>query len=94
MHISPYEQGNRFNHDPERPKQLLLHKREIMKLFDKTRLEGYTLVPLEVYLKDGRIKMALGVCRGKRMYDKRDAAADRDMAREAARAMRDRERGA
>lgn len=79
MHISPYEQGNRFNHDPLRPKKLLLHKREIRKLIGLCAQDGFTLVPLSVYLDDrGRAKMELAVARGKHNYDKRKTIAKRD----------------
>jgi SsrA-binding protein len=86
MHISPYEQGNIFNRDPLRERKLLLHKIQITQLLGYTAQKGYTLIPLSLYLKDGRIKVALGVCRGKKDYDKRDAmlekAAKRDIDRE------------
>ncbi len=88
MHISPYEQGNQFNRDPLRPKRLLLHKREIRKLDGLVARQGYTLVPLEVYLKDGRMKLQLGLCKGKAEHDKRDAAAKRDANREIQSALR------
>lgn len=93
VHISPYEQGNRFNHDPLRPRVLLMHKREIMRLLGLTQAKGYTLIPTKLYLKDGRIKAEIGLAKGKKLYDKRDAAADRDAQREIARAMRAREKG-
>ena len=89
MHISPYEQGNIFNTDPLRPKRLLLHKSEIRKLGSLVQRQGYTLIPLSVYLKDGRMKMSLGLCVGKHLHDKRDAMADRDSKREIARAIRE-----
>lgn len=86
MHISPYEQGNIFNRDPLRERKLLLHKIQITQLLGYTAQKGYTLIPLSLYLKDGRVKVALGVCRGKKDYDKRDAmlekAAKRDIDRE------------
>ena len=88
MHISPYDQGNIFNHDPDRAKRLLLHKREINKLAALAARDGYALVPLSVYFRDARVKVELGVCRGKKNYDKRDAAAKRDAKREIDRAMR------
>lgn len=88
MHISPYEQGNIFNTDPLRPKRLLLHKSEIRKLYQQVQKQGYALVPLEVYLKDGRMKLNLGVCVGKKLHDKRDAMAERDAKREVDRAMK------
>ncbi|HBK85796.1 MAG TPA: SsrA-binding protein [Firmicutes bacterium] len=93
VHISPYEQGNRFNHDPLRPRVLLMHKREIARLLGLTQTKGYTLVPTRLYLKDGRIKVEVGLAKGKKLYDKRDAAAERDAQREIARAMRAREKG-
>ena len=88
MHISPYDKGNIFNHDPDRAKRLLLHKREINKLAALAARDGYALVPLSVYLKDARVKVELGVCRGKKNYDKRADAAKRDAKREIDRAMR------
>ena len=88
MHISPYEQGNIFNVDPLRPKKLLLHKAQIRKLRAQVMQEGYALIPLEVYLKDGLMKVQLGVCKGKKNYDKRDDMAKRDAKREIERSMR------
>ena len=88
MHISPYEQGNIFNTDPMRPKKLLLHKAEIRKLNSQVQRKGYTLIPLSLYLKDGRVKLELGVCLGKHLHDKRAAAAEHDMKMQAARAVR------
>ena len=88
MHISPYEQGNIFNTDPLRPKRLLLHKSEIRQLQNAVSRKGYTLIPLQVYLKDGRMKLELGVCRGKQLHDKRDAIAEQDAQRDIERAMR------
>ena len=90
MHIIPYEQGNIYNVDPLRPKKLLLHKAEIRRLREQVMQQGYALVPLEVYLKDGRMKLQLGVCKGKKNYDKRDDMARRDAQREIERSMRDR----
>ena len=78
VHISPYEQGNIFNKDPLRPKKLLMHKREIMKLTGLVSREGYTLVPLSLYFKGSHVKLCLGLCKGKKLYDKRDDAAKRD----------------
>ena len=78
FHISPYEQGNIFNRDPLRPKRLLMHKREIMKLTGLTSRDGYTLVPLSLYFKGSRVKMAIGLCKGKKLYDKRESEAKRD----------------
>ena len=89
MHISPYEQGSVFNTDPLRPKKLLMHKSEIRKLDGLVARQGYTLVPLEIYLKDGRMKVQLGLCKGKQLHDKRDSAAKRDADREIHRALRD-----
>ncbi|NLW20103.1 MAG: SsrA-binding protein SmpB [Clostridiales bacterium] len=88
MHISPYEQGNVFNTDPLRPKRLLLHKSEIRKLQGQVSRQGYTLIPLQLYLRDGRVKLELGVCRGKQLHDKRDAMAEHDARRDIARALR------
>ncbi|MBR6308751.1 MAG: SsrA-binding protein SmpB [Lachnospiraceae bacterium] len=82
MHITPYEMGNIFNKDPLRPKKLLLHKYEILKLLTKISEKGYTLVPLEVYFKDGRAKMEFGLCKGKKLYDKREDTAKKDLRRE------------
>ena len=90
MYISPYEQGNIFNKDPLRPKKLLMHKREIMKLTGLVSREGYTLVPLSLYFKGSRVKMALGLCKGKKLYDKRDTAAKRDADRTIEKAMKNR----
>ena len=92
MHISPYEQGNIFNTDPLRPKRLLLHKSQIRHLFQEVGKMGYALVPLSVYLKDGRFKMDLGLCKGKKLHDKREDIAERDVKREMQRALRDRNR--
>ena len=92
MHISPYEQGNIFNKDPLRPRRLLMHKREIMRLYGKVKQDGYALIPLSVYFKDARVKVEVGVCKGKKNYDKRDAIAKRDAKREMDRAMREKNR--
>ena len=89
MHISPYEQGNQFNRDPLRPKRLLLHKSEIRKLDSLVQRQGYTLIPLSVYLKEGRMKLELGLCKGKQLHDKRDDMAKKDAQREIQRAFRD-----
>ena len=83
MHISPYEMGNIFNKDPLRPKKLLMHKSESNKLLGKIKEKGFTLVPLQVYFKDGRAKMEIGLCRGKKLYDKRHDIAKKDQQREA-----------
>ena len=88
MHISPYEKGNIFNRDPVRPRRLLMHKKEILKLYGRLKQDGLALVPLSVYLKDSRVKVELGLCRGKKLYDKRDSAAKKDAERDMARAMR------
>ena len=89
MNISPYEQGNRFNVDPLRPRKLLLHKQEIRKLIGYTTLKGLTIVPLAVYInEDGRAKMEIAVARGKKLYDKRDDIAKRDAERRMAKAAR------
>lgn len=88
MHISPYDKGNIFNHDPDRPKKLLLHKREIGKLYSLVKQDGYALIPLSVYFKDARVKVEVGVCKGKKNYDKREDAAKRDAKREIDRAMK------
>ncbi|MDD6734065.1 MAG: SsrA-binding protein SmpB [Lachnospiraceae bacterium] len=85
MNISPYEKGNIFNRDPLRPKKLLMHKAEINKLLGKIKEKGYTLVPLEVYFKQGRAKIEIGLARGKKLYDKRDDIAKKDARREAER---------
>jgi len=90
MHISPYEKGNIFNTDPMRPKKLLLHKAEIRKLEQAVMQKGLTLVPLSIYLKQGRMKLQLGLCKGKKNYDKRDDMAKRDAEREIERSMRGR----
>ena len=92
MHISPYEQGNIFNRDPLRPKKLLLHREQIRKLDGLVMRQGYTLVPLEIYFKDGRVKLELGLCKGKHAHDKRDAIARRDSDREIRRALRERQK--
>ena len=87
-HISPYEQANRFNHDPVRARRLLLHKKEIRQLWDDVRQKGMTIIPTRVYLKDGRAKVEIALARGKKSYDKREAIAKRDRARDSAREMR------
>lgn len=80
--IAPYNPANRYNHDPLRPKRLLLHKKEIRKLFEQVRLKGTTIVPVRVYIKDGRAKVEIALAKGKKLYDKRDSIAQRDMERE------------
>ncbi|MCF0241962.1 MAG: SsrA-binding protein SmpB [Treponema sp.] len=82
FHISEYSYSSIFNHDPERPKKLLLHREEIKRLIRKVEEKGYTLVPLDVYLKNGRVKVTLGVCKGKKLFDKRDTIKTRDLQRE------------
>lgn len=89
VHISPYDHGNIFNRDPMRPKKLLMHKREIMKLTGLVSRDGYTLVPLSLYFKGSLVKMAVGLCKGKKLYDKRDSIAKRDAARVIERTMKD-----
>jgi SsrA-binding protein len=89
MHISPYEQGNRFNHEPLRKRKLLLHRLEIAKLIGKIQLQGLTLIPLRIYLKHGLAKIDLAVCRGKKTYDKRQDIAERDAKREIERHLRE-----
>lgn len=88
MHISHYEQGNRFNHDPTRARKLLMHKSEIMRLWGKTREKGLALVPLRIYFKDGKAKVELALAKGKKLYDKRADVAKREAEREIARAAR------
>ena len=92
MHVSPYEQGNRFNHDPMRIRKLLMHRIEISRLSGKIKEKGYSLIPLKIYLKKGRIKLELGLARGKKLYDKRRDIAERDSKREMERAFRDKMR--
>lgn len=82
MHISPYEKGNIFNRDPARTRRLLLHRAEINKLTGKTAEQGYTIVPLQVYIKDGLCKVEIGLAKGKKLYDKRDSIAKKDVRRE------------
>lgn len=81
MHISPYEMGNRFNRDPLRKKKLLLHKKEIMKLFGESQQQGLSIIPLELYIKNGRAKLSIGLCKGKKLYDKRAVQAKKDVNR-------------
>ena len=89
MHISPYDHGNRFNTDPRRPRRLLMHRREIMRLFGKVKQDGFSLIPLSVYFKGSRVKVKVGLCKGKKLYDKRQSAAEADAKRQIARAMRE-----
>lgn len=93
MHISPYEKGNIFNKDPLRPRRLLMHKREILRLYARVKHDGYALVPLSIYFRGSRVKLEVGLAKGKKLYDKRDAAAAKDARREMDRAMKDRRRG-
>lgn len=92
MHISPYEKGNIFNRDPLRVRKLLMHKREINKLFGTVKQDGLSLIPLSIYFKDSRVKMQVGLCKGKKLYDKRADAAKRDANREIDRNMKSRSR--
>ena len=85
IHISPYEKGNIFNRDPRRVRKLLMHKREILKLFSLVSQKGYTLVPLSLYFKDSKVKLEIGLCRGKKLYDKRDADAEKQANRDSER---------
>jgi len=89
MHISPYEKGNIFNRDPVRPKRLLMHKREIMRLYDRIRQDGLALIPLSIYFKNSRVKLELGLARGKKLHDKRDAAAEKSSEREIERRLKE-----
>ena len=88
MHISPYEKGNIFNRDPLRPKKLLMHKKEINKLFGLMKQQGYAIIPLSVYFKNGRAKLKIGLCKGKKLYDKREDAAKKAANRDIERSMR------
>ena len=90
MHISPYEQGNIFNKDPLRPRRLLMHKREINYLFGKVKQDGYSLIPLSVYFRGSRAKVEVALCKGKKIYDKREDAAKRDAQRQIDRVMKER----
>ncbi|MBQ9079248.1 MAG: SsrA-binding protein SmpB [Ruminococcus sp.] len=90
MHISPYEKGNIFNRDPMRVRKLLMHRREINKLFGTVKQDGLSLIPLSLYFKDSKVKVQLGLCKGKKLYDKRDDAAKRDAKREIERSMKSR----
>jgi SsrA-binding protein len=92
MHISPYEKGNIFNRDPLRNRKLLMHKREINKLFGTVKQDGLSLIPLSIYFKDSRVKMQVGLCKGKKLYDKRADAAKRDANREIDRNLKSRSR--
>ncbi len=92
IHISPYEQGNIFNKDPLRPRRLLMHRREIARLFGQIQRDGYALIPLSVYFKNSRVKVEIALCKGKKLYDKRDDAAKKDARRQIDRAMKERNR--
>ena len=92
MHISPYEQGNIFNRDPMRVRKLLMHKKEILKLYGTVKQTGYSLIPISLYFKDSKVKLQVGLCKGKKLYDKRDSAAARDAKREMDRAIKSRNR--
>lgn len=92
MHISPYEKGNIFNKDPMRQRRLLMHKREILWLFARIKQDGYSLIPLSIYFRGPRVKLELGLAKGKKLYDKRDSAAARDAKREMDRAIKSRNR--
>jgi SsrA-binding protein len=87
-HIAPYEQANRFNHEPRRPRRLLLHRKEIHRLWDQVRQKGVTIIPIRVYLKEGRAKVEIAIAKGKKLYDKRDSMAKRDAQREMERAFK------
>lgn len=90
MHISPYEQGNIFNKDPVRPRRLLMHKREILKLHARIMQDGVALIPLSLYFNDSKVKVELGLCKGKKLHDKRDSEADRQSKRDIDRIMKER----
>lgn len=90
MHVSPYEHGNIFNKDPVRPRRLLMHKREILKLNARVMQDGVALIPLSLYFKDSRVKVELGLCKGKKLHDKRDSEADRQSKRDIDRIMKER----
>ena len=93
MHVSPYSHGNRYNHEPLRTRKLLLHSREIKRLYGKSREKGLTLIPLKLYFKNGKVKVEIGVGRGKKLYDKREDMKLRDDRRDMQRALRERNRG-
>ena len=92
MHISPYEKGNIFNRDPMRQRKLLMHRREINRLFGLVKQDGYSLIPLSLYFKGSRVKLEMGLCKGKKLHDKRESTARRDAAREMDRTMKERNR--
>ena len=90
LHISPYDHGNRFNPDPRRVRRLLMHRREIMRLLGKVKQDGYSLIPLSVYLNGSLVKVKIGLCKGKKLYDKRQTEANKDAKRQIERAMKER----
>ena len=92
MHISPYEQGNIFNKDPMRVRRLLAHKREIMRLYGHVKQEGYSLIPISIYFKNSKVKVQVGLCRGKKLYDKRQDLAAKAAKRDIERAMKEKNR--
>lgn len=92
MHISPYEQGNMFNRQPDRVRRLLMHKREIMRLFGTVKQDGYSLIPISVYFKGSRIKLQVGLCKGKKLYDKRADMAEKSAKRDIERGLKERAR--
>ncbi|MCH5299932.1 MAG: SsrA-binding protein SmpB [Ruminococcus sp.] len=92
MHISPYEQGNIFNKDPMRVRKLLMHKREIMKLYGMVKQTGYSLIPISLYFKDSKVKMQVGLCKGKKLYDKRADMAEKSAKRDMERAIKEKQR--
>ena len=93
MHISPYEKGNVFNREPRRDRRLLMHKREIMRLYGRIKQDGYALIPLSLYFKNSKVKVEIGLAKGKKLYDKREAAAERSAKREMDRTMKSYGRG-
>lgn len=92
MHISPYEQGNIFNRDPMRVRKLLMHKKEILKLYGTVKLTGYSLIPISLYFKDSKVKLQVGLCKGKKLYDKRADMAERSAKRDMERAIKEQRR--
>ena len=90
MHISPYEHGNIFNRDPMRKKKLLMHKKEIIKLFTQNQQQGLSIIPLKLYIKKGRVKLEIGLCKGKKLHDKRNVAAEKEANRSIERALKER----
>ena len=93
VHIAEYEQANVWGHEPLRPRKLLLHKKEIARLMSKVRERGYTIIPTKMYFKDGRAKVEIGLAKGRRQYDKRQALSEKDTQRDIQRALKERERG-